>query len=87
MAQDIADIAIDEELLEFLEADLLPEAAHPLFKKQLRDYLLAILRAEGKLKAAPIDASPERDSSRDPNLDPNLDPNRDSNRDPNRSRD
>ena len=54
MAQDVADTAIDEELLEFLEADLLPEAAHPLFKKQLREYLRAMLRAEGRLAAAPV---------------------------------
>ena len=53
MAQDAADLQIDEELLEFLEADLLPEAAHPLFKSQLREYLRAILEAEGRLKAVP----------------------------------
>ena len=60
MVQDVAELKIDEELLEFLEADLLPEAAHPLFKRQLREYLRAILRAEGKLKAPP---APERDLS------------------------
>lgn len=49
MAQDVADLEVDEELLEFLEADLLPDAAHPLFKVQLREYLRAMLRAEGRL--------------------------------------
>ena len=59
VAQDVTDLDIDEELLEFLEADLLPEAAHPLFKTQLREYLRAMLRAEGKLKAS---GNPERGS-------------------------
>lgn len=52
MAQDVTDLEIDEELLEFLEADLLPEAAHPLFKSQLREYLRDMLRAEGQRKAS-----------------------------------
>ena len=59
LAQDVGDLQIDEELLEFLEADLLPEAAHPLFKSQLRQYLRAMLEAEGRLKTAP---DRERDS-------------------------
>ncbi len=54
VAHDAADLKIDEELLEFLEADLLPEAAHPLFKRQLREYLRGILEAEGRLKASPV---------------------------------
>jgi hypothetical protein len=49
VAQDIADNEIDEELLEFLQADLLPEAADARFKQRLRDYLRAMLRASGTL--------------------------------------
>ena len=59
MAQDIADpelaehAELEEGLLEFLEADLLPEAAHPLFKLQLREYLRKTLIAEGRLQPRP----------------------------------
>lgn len=49
MAHDTVELEVDEELIEFLEADLLPEAAHPVFKTQLREYLRAMLRAEGRL--------------------------------------
>ena len=58
MAEETADVEIDEELLEFLEADLLPEAAHPQFKTQLREYLRGILRAEGVLPARPGEPPP-----------------------------
>lgn len=53
MAQDVADgeaTELDEELLEFLTADLLPEPAHPVFKQQLREYLRATLIAEGRIR-------------------------------------
>ena len=50
MAQDLADTVIDEELLEFLSADLLPEAADPAFKARLREQLLAMLRAQRDLR-------------------------------------
>jgi hypothetical protein len=60
VAQDVADVEMDEELLEFLEADLLPEAAHPQFKAQLREYLRAMLLAEGRLRA-PAPEAPEVD--------------------------
>jgi hypothetical protein len=62
VAQDVTALRIDEELLEFLEADLLPDAAHPLFKAQLREYLREMLRAEGRLCAPGSDDDP--DSSR-----------------------
>ena len=51
MAHESVELEVDEELIEFLEADLLPEAAHPVFKTQLREYLRAMLRAEGRLRA------------------------------------
>ena len=54
-AGELADLDTDEQLLEFLEADLLPEAANPQFKAQLREYLRAILFAEGRLRASPRD--------------------------------
>ena len=56
MAQDAVDLEIDEELIKFLEADLLPEAAHPVFKAQLREYLRAMLRAEGRLRGPKADS-------------------------------
>ncbi|MEZ4215526.1 MAG: hypothetical protein R3E88_03525 [Myxococcota bacterium] len=45
-------VDVDElELLEFLEADLLPSPAHPAFRRQLRDHLRALLRERGTLPA------------------------------------
>ena len=49
MAQDrvdTADTALDEELLEFLEADVLEEVADPAFKAWLREQLLRRLREQ-----------------------------------------
>lgn len=60
VAHDVADgeaTEFDEELLEFLTADLLPEPAHPVFKQQLREYLRATLIAEGRIRPRDEDAS------------------------------
>jgi len=59
VAQDVVDLEVDEELLEFLEADLLPDAAHPLFKVQLREYLRSMLRAEGRFGPVRRDDDPD----------------------------
>ena len=49
------DATADElELLEFLEADLLPDAAHPAFKRQLREHLLDLLHERELLAAAKL---------------------------------
>ena len=58
MAEETADVEIDEELLEFLEADLLPEAANPQFNTQLRETLRGMLRAEGVLPARAGETAP-----------------------------
>ena len=46
MAEDVVDSDYDQELRQFLEADLLPQVGDPVFKARLRDHLLALLRAQ-----------------------------------------
>ena len=46
MADDVLDRDYDQELRQFLEADLLPQVADPEFKARLRGQLLALLRAQ-----------------------------------------
>lgn len=55
MAHDLRDSVVAEgdadlELLEFLEADLLPEGAQSVFKEQLRVYLRELLRERGVIR-------------------------------------
>jgi len=55
MAHDLRDSVVAEgdadlELLEFLEADLLPEGAQTVFKEQLRVYLRELLRERGVIR-------------------------------------
>lgn len=57
MAHDLRDAVVAEgdvdlELLEFLEADLLPEGAQSVFKEQLRVYLRELLRERGAIRSA-----------------------------------
>ena len=62
MADDVVDREYEEELRQFLEADLLPEAGDPAFKARLRGHLLALLRAQRGDEAGPsgngADAAP-----------------------------
>ena len=57
MAHDLRDTVVaggdsDLELLECLEADLLPEGAQHVFKEQLRVYLRELLRERGVIRSA-----------------------------------
>lgn len=52
VAIDVDEFDVDQrELLEFLEADLLPSAAHPAFRSELREHLRQLLRERGTLRA------------------------------------
>lgn len=51
LSEDVVDSNYDEEFRQFLEADLLPETADPVFKARLREALLAMLRA-GQMNAS-----------------------------------
>ena len=53
MADDVVDREYEEELRQFLEADLLPQAGDPEFKARLRGQLLALLRAQRGDEPAP----------------------------------
>jgi hypothetical protein len=53
LAEDRVGTTIDEELLEFLASDWLPEAADPAFKAKLREELRAMLREQGTLRPPP----------------------------------
>lgn len=46
----------DLELIEFLEADLLPDGAQTVFKKQLRSQLRELLRERDMLQVANVDS-------------------------------
>ena len=46
MADEVVDRDYEQELRQFLEADLLPQVGDPAFKARLREHLLALLRAQ-----------------------------------------
>ena len=71
MSKDVVGSNYDEELREFLEADLLPEAADPVFKARLRETLLSMLRAgqagvsaEPSTRAGEVDGVPQPAAAR-----------------------
>jgi hypothetical protein len=49
LADEVVDANYEEELHEFLEADLLPASVDPSFKARLREALLAMVRARQPL--------------------------------------
>ena len=49
---EVAGVDDDLELIEFLEADLLPDGAQVAFKEQLRSHLRELLRERGVLQRA-----------------------------------
>ena len=55
----------DLELLEFLEADLLPDGAQSGFKAQLRSYLREMLRERGTIPARDPQQLASRSFSKD----------------------